>query len=58
MKRFAMKLRDTYLIKDESTRYQLQDERKSEEQKLNRLKKLLQTKIIDEVGESRAIRAA
>jgi hypothetical protein len=45
MKRYATTRHEIGSSKHESTRRELQDERKSEERKLNRLKKSLQTKL-------------
>lgn len=55
MKSYAMTRREIYFSKHETPRHELQNERKAEELKLSRLKKLLETKI--QVG-STAIRAA
>jgi hypothetical protein len=45
-------------FKHESRRHELHGERKSEEQKLNRLKKLLQTKVLAGSNDSKLIQAA
>jgi hypothetical protein len=45
MKRYTMNRHAIVVSKHESIRHQLHDERKSEEQKLNRLRTLLASKI-------------
>jgi hypothetical protein len=57
MKRYLTKLEVSF-SKHESMRHEIRDERKSEEQKLNRLKELLQTKVQAASGGSTVIRAA
>ena len=45
MMRYSIKRDRTYFQKHESIRHGLQDERKSEERRLDCLKRLLQTKV-------------
>jgi hypothetical protein len=57
MKLYAGKT-EVFFSKHESMRHQIRGERKSEEQKLNRLRELLQTKVQAASGGSTVIRAA
>jgi hypothetical protein len=57
MKRYASKTEVSF-SKHETMRHEIRGERKSEEQKLNRLRELLQTKVQATSGGSTVIRAA
>ena len=57
MQEYSMN-RSEFSSKDESARHQIQAERKAEEVKLDRLKKLLQSKVQATSGTSMGIRAA
>jgi hypothetical protein len=58
VKRYAINRHEIHFPEHESTRYEVQAERKSEEEKLNRLKKLLLTKVQSVSDGTTAIRAA
>jgi hypothetical protein len=58
MKRYAIKRPELLFSKHESMRHEIRGERKSEEQKLNRLRELLQTKVQAASDRSTGIRAA
>jgi hypothetical protein len=57
MKRYVTKP-EVVFSKHESMRHEIRGERKSEEQKLNRLRELLQTKVEAAAGGNTVIRAA
>jgi hypothetical protein len=57
MKIYATNRHDLYSLRHESIRQDIQVERRSEEQKLDRLKKLLQAKVRTESGAG-TVRAA
>jgi hypothetical protein len=58
MKRYAMNRHEDFLPRHESMKHEMQDERKSEERKLNNLKRALQTKMREGLDRRAAIRAA
>jgi hypothetical protein len=58
MKSYATNRDEHYSLRHESIKHTLQGERRFEEQKLDRLKKLLQTKVTAEASASVGIRAA
>jgi hypothetical protein len=58
VKRYAINRHKYSFVAHELMRHELQDERKSEMQKLERLEKLLQTKVEAKLEGAAAIRAA
>jgi hypothetical protein len=58
MRSYATNRKDPYALRHESIKHDLQDERRFEEQKLERLKKLLQTKATAGPASGMAVRAA
>jgi hypothetical protein len=58
VKRYEINRQESFFVSHELTRHELQDERKAELQKLERLKKLLATKVEAKVATAGAIRAA
>ena len=58
MKRYSTTHYNSYYPQHESLRHEIHDERKSEEQKLDRLKKLLQTKVESAESRTPTFRAA
>jgi hypothetical protein len=58
MKRYAMNRHEDCSPRHESMKHEMQDERKSEERKLNNLKRALQTKMQTGLDRRAAIRAA
>jgi hypothetical protein len=58
MKRYAMNRHEDFSPRHESMKHEMQDERKSEERKLNNLKRALQTKMQAGLDRRVAIRAA
>jgi hypothetical protein len=58
MKRYAMNRHEDFSPRHESMKHEMQDERKSEERKLNNLKRALQTKMQAGLDRRAAIRAA
>jgi hypothetical protein len=58
MKRYTTGRPEVFFSKHELLRHEIRGERKSEEQKLNRLRELLQTKVQAASGGNTGIRAA